>query len=45
MRSLPTLDWWEVFLRLALAAALGAAIRVGSARTTLAPEVRNAWKP
>ena len=26
MRSLPTLDWWEVFLRLALAAALGAAI-------------------
>ena len=26
MHSLPTLDWWEVFLRLALAAALGAAI-------------------
>jgi putative Mg2+ transporter-C (MgtC) family protein len=26
VRSLPTLDWWEVFLRLALAAALGAAI-------------------
>jgi putative Mg2+ transporter-C (MgtC) family protein len=26
VRSLPTLDWWEVFLRLALAAVLGAAI-------------------
>ena len=26
MHSLPTLDWWEVLLRLALAAALGAAI-------------------
>jgi putative Mg2+ transporter-C (MgtC) family protein len=26
VHSLPTLDWWEVFLRLALAAALGAAI-------------------
>jgi putative Mg2+ transporter-C (MgtC) family protein len=26
VRSLPTLDWWEVLLRLALAAALGAAI-------------------
>ena len=26
MHSIPTLDWWEVLLRLALAAALGAAI-------------------
>src|ERR671927_1055051 len=26
VHSLPTLDWWEVLLRLALAAALGAAI-------------------
>ena len=26
MHSIPTLDWWEVVLRLALAAALGAAI-------------------
>jgi putative Mg2+ transporter-C (MgtC) family protein len=26
VRSIPTLDWWEVLLRLALAAALGAAI-------------------